>query len=101
MGKGQALDNRYRHGSSYRRPPRPGIGLRNAKIALTVASTMTLVLTWFGWTQLQQINNGLTTADVIESGTSTESPADGSEDILLVGMDSRTDAQGNPLSPEL
>ncbi|QUQ68455.1 LCP family protein [Kutzneria sp. CA-103260] len=99
------LDNRYRHGSSYRRPYRrpyrPSNGLRNAKIAVALASTLTLVLTWFGWTQLQQINSGLTTADVIESGTSTESPADGSEDILLVGMDSRTDAQGNPLSPDL
>ncbi len=100
------LDNRYRHGSSYRRPYqsyrsyRPGNGMRNAKIAVSVASALTLLLTWFGWTQLQQINGGLTTADVIESGTSTESPADGSEDILLVGMDSRTDAQGNPLSPD-
>jgi LCP family protein required for cell wall assembly len=91
------VDNRYRHSGSYRRPPRPGNGVRNAKVAVAMASAMTLVLTWFGWTQLQQINSGLTTADVIESGTSTESPADGSEDILLVGMDSRTDAQGNAL----
>jgi len=98
------LDNRYRYGDSYRsyrRPIRPGNGLRNAKIAVSIASVLTLALTWFGWTQLQQINSGLTTADVIESGTSTESPADGSEDILLVGMDSRADAQGNPLPPDL
>ncbi|GAA3437285.1 LCP family protein [Kutzneria kofuensis] len=95
------MDNRYRYSGSYRRPPRPANGLRKAKIAVATASALTLLLTWFGWTQLQQINSGLTTADVIESGTSTESPADGSEDILLVGMDSRTDAQGNSLSPEL
>jgi len=99
------LDNRYRYGSTYRqpyrRPHQPSNGLRNAKIAVSIASALTLVMTWFGWTQLQQITSGLTTADVIESGTSTESPADGSEDILLVGMDSRTDAQGNPLSPDL
>jgi LCP family protein required for cell wall assembly len=95
------LDNRYRHGGSCRRPPRANNALRNAKIAVTVASVLTLGLTWFGWTQLQHINSGLTTADVIESGASTESPADGAEDILLVGMDSRTDAQGNPLPPDL
>jgi LCP family protein required for cell wall assembly len=94
------LDNRYRNSSSYRSYRRPSNALRNAKIAVTMASVLTLGLTWFGWTQLQQINSGLTTADVIESGTSTETPADGSEDILLVGMDSRTDAQGNPLSPD-
>ncbi|MEV6610685.1 LCP family protein [Kutzneria sp. NPDC051319] len=95
------MDNRYRYSGSYRRPIRATNGLRNAKIAVTMASVLTLALTWFGWTQLQQITSGLTTADVIESGSSSESPADGSEDILLVGMDSRTDAQGNPLSPEL
>ena len=95
------LDNRYRYGSSNRSYRRPSNALRNAKIAVSLASVLTLGLTWFGWTQLQQINSGLTTANVIDSGTSTESPADGSEDILLVGMDSRTDAQGNPLSPDL
>ncbi|MFI9380569.1 LCP family protein [Kutzneria sp. NPDC052558] len=104
MRKGQVLDNRYRYGSSYRRPyrpvPRPSNAVRNVKIGVSIASALTLLLTWFGWSQLQQINSGLTTADVIESGASTESPADGSEDILLVGMDSRTDAQGHPLSPD-
>ena len=98
--EGAGVDNRYRYGSAYRRPVRVGHGVRNAKIAVTLASVLTLGLTWFGWTQLQHINGGLTTADVIDSGTSTESPADGSEDILLVGMDSRTDAQGNPLSAD-
>ncbi|WP_424923606.1 LCP family protein [Amycolatopsis acidicola] len=41
--------------------------------------------------------DGLTTTDVI----SADQPADGARDILLVGMDSRVDAQGNPLPESL
>ena len=54
-------------------------------------------LTGYAWAAMQGLVNGLTTADVI----SQNQPADGARDILLVGMDSRTDAQGNPLSEQL
>jgi LCP family protein required for cell wall assembly len=94
------LDNRYPYG---RRPaPRAarGTGPRRAKVALAATSVLVLGATWFGWTQLQQFTSGLTTANVIDSGGG-DNPADGSEDILLVGMDSRTDAQGNPLPQQV
>lgn len=39
--------------------------------------------------------------DVIGSGGGGPQPADGSRDILLVGLDSRTDAKGNPLPNKL
>src|SRR5699024_7880600 len=45
--------------------------------------------------------SGLTTADVIDSDAGGSAPADGTTDILLVGMDSRTDAKGNPLPQDL
>jgi LCP family protein required for cell wall assembly len=51
-----------------------------------------LTLTGFGWSSFQNLQKGLSTADVIGF-----SAPDGSIDILLVGNDSRTDAQGNPL----
>ncbi|MQA12477.1 MAG: LytR family transcriptional regulator [Pseudonocardiaceae bacterium] len=53
-------------------------------------------MTGYAWATLSELREGMTLADVI-GGESGEKPADGATDILLVGMDSRTDAQGNPL----
>ncbi|WP_211260447.1 LCP family protein [Amycolatopsis jejuensis] len=58
-------------------------------------------LTGYAWASLQGLVNGLNYADVIGAGGGGEKPADGARDILLVGLDSRTDAQGNPLSQQL
>ncbi len=58
-------------------------------------------VTGYGWAAMQGLVDGLTFADVIESNDTGELPADGARDILLVGMDSRTDAQGNPLPEEM
>ncbi|MGW7536912.1 LCP family protein [Amycolatopsis sp. NPDC054798] len=76
-------------------------GLRGAKIALTVVSLLVMGLTGYAWASLQGLVNGLSYSDVIGDGAGGDKPADGARDILLVGLDSRTDAQGNPLSPEL
>ncbi|WP_167109291.1 LCP family protein [Amycolatopsis granulosa] len=54
-------------------------------------------LTGYAWAAMQGLVSGLTTTDVIDGNK----PADGARDILLVGMDSRTDAQGNPLPEDL
>jgi len=53
-------------------------------------------LTGYGWSSFQHLQSGLSTADVIGF-----SAPDGATDILLVGSDSRTDAQGNPLPREV
>jgi LCP family protein required for cell wall assembly len=59
-------------------------------------------LTGYAWAAMQGLVNGLTVTDVIDpSNAAADKPADGARDILLVGMDSRTDAQGNPLSQEV
>lgn len=58
-------------------------------------------VTGYVWGQLGGANGGLTTADVLDSGIDAGSTLDGSMDILLVGMDARTDAQGNPLDPKV
>lgn len=54
-------------------------------------------LTGYAWAAMQGLVSGLTTVNVING----DRPTDGARDILLVGMDSRTDAQGNPLPQQL
>ncbi|WP_391486557.1 LCP family protein, partial [Amycolatopsis bartoniae] len=78
-------------------PPPPSRHRYGAKVAVAVVSLLVMSLTGYAWAAMQGLVDGLTTADVI----SGDQPADGARDILLVGMDSRTDAQGNPLSEQL
>ncbi|MEU3624144.1 LCP family protein [Amycolatopsis coloradensis] len=54
-------------------------------------------LTGYAWAAM----DGLTFANVGIGADEGDKPADGARDILLVGLDSRTDAQGNPLSKEV
>jgi LCP family protein required for cell wall assembly len=71
------------------------------KVALAVISLVVLSATGIGWDKYKAIVDGYTTADVIDPGAGGPKPADGATDILLVGLDSRVDAQGHPLSKEL
>jgi LCP family protein required for cell wall assembly len=80
----------------HRPPPRRGL-LTSGKFVLTIVSVAILVVTGYYYGELKPWQDGLTTADVIDQAP-TEKPADGAIDILMVGMDSRTDAQGKPLS---
>ncbi|HEX2300857.1 MAG TPA: LCP family protein, partial [Pseudonocardiaceae bacterium] len=70
--------------------------LRAAKAVLAVVSALVLSLTGYGWSTFKNLQNGLSTADVIGF-----SAPDGATDILLVGNDNRTDAHGNPLPSEV
>ncbi|MGH3977656.1 MAG: LCP family protein, partial [Pseudonocardiaceae bacterium] len=78
-------------------PGGPRRALRNAKFVLALVSALVLGVTGYGWATFQSLQEGLTTADV----TGGFNAPDGATDILLVGNDSRTDAQGNPLPPDL
>jgi LCP family protein required for cell wall assembly len=80
------------------RPDQPGrrIGLR--LLAATV-SAVVLVASGIGWHLYQDLTGGISTSDVILGGT--PKPAGTDLNVLLVGVDSRTDAQGNPLSKQL
>jgi LCP family protein required for cell wall assembly len=57
-------------------------------------------LTGYAWAAMQGLN-GISLTDVIDPNAAGQQLADGARDILLVGMDSRTDAQGNPLSRQV
>ncbi|OKI38681.1 transcriptional regulator [Saccharothrix sp. CB00851] len=78
-----------------------------ARSLLALVSAAVLVVTWYGWYYLSDIDEDITTTDVIASSVTQDDngvaipPLDGAVDILLVGVDSRTDAQGNPLSDEV
>ena len=81
-----------------RPPDAPGARVarlrRRARAALVVASALVLVGTGTAWGVYRDITAGITTTDVIAGGGDDQ-------DILLVGVDSRTDARGNPLPEEI
>jgi LCP family protein required for cell wall assembly len=85
-----ASSRRRRRAVPCRRDRRYGLHL--ARLALGMVSALVLSLTGYGWSTLWHLNQGLSTANVIEPA-----PADKATDILLVGLDSRTDAHGNAL----
>jgi LCP family protein required for cell wall assembly len=73
---------------------------------VALLSTVVLAASGYGWVEVNKVRNGITTTDVFEShqplagSTATTTPVPGltgPQDILVVGLDSRTDAQGNPL----
>jgi LCP family protein required for cell wall assembly len=66
------------------------------RTSLAVASTLVMVLTGSAWWLYRDVTAGITTTDVIAGGGDG-----GAQNILLVGVDSRTDAQGNPLPDEV
>jgi LCP family protein required for cell wall assembly len=72
-----------------------------AYTALGLASLLILGATGYAWTQVNRLSTGLATADVIEPSAQLPSSSPAvpvpEQNILLVGIDSRTDAQGNPL----
>ena len=76
------------------RPPavsRPTAG-RRLRIGTAIASAVVLVLTGSAWGLYRNVTAGITTTDVIMGHS-----LGGGQNILLVGVDSRKDAQGNPL----
>jgi LCP family protein required for cell wall assembly len=92
--------------SGERARPRPAAEARRPKFiggkaVLAVVSLVVLGATGYGWGKYNEIVGGYTTANVIDEGAGGPKPADGATDILLVGLDSRVDAQGKPLSKDL
>ncbi|UJW36420.1 LCP family protein [Saccharothrix sp. AJ9571] len=83
-----------------RRSAPAAFALWSGRTLLALFSAIVLVLTWYGSQVLGELNEGLTTTDVIGGGFQKK-PLDGAVDILLVGLDSRTDNDGNPLPREV
>jgi LCP family protein required for cell wall assembly len=71
--------------------------MRVVRVAVGAVSALVLLVTGYGWTAYRELGARLVTSDVL----TRDRPSDGVTDILLVGLDSRTDAAGNPLPREL
>ncbi|MBM7770063.1 LCP family protein required for cell wall assembly [Actinokineospora baliensis] len=93
-------------------PRRPSLFLRASTVLVralvTVLSVAVLAATAWGWSLFRDLDDNVATTDVIEvqagdpaTGGSTAERLDSAVDILLVGIDSRTDAFGNPLPKEV
>lgn len=79
-----------------RRRPQPKRGRPiGPRLLATALSLVVLLVTGYGWNNYRHLLDGLATSEVTQGGE------DGAIDILLVGMDSRTDAHGNPLPEEV
>lgn len=77
-------------------PTGRGTLVRRTRLTVCVLSALVLVLTGTAWTFYRDVTGGITTTNVITGGSSG-----GEQNILLVGVDSRTDAQGNPLPDDV
>jgi LCP family protein required for cell wall assembly len=69
---------------------------RRLRVVAAVVAVLVLGLDGTAWALYRGVTAGITTTDVIANGGN-----DGPQNILLVGVDSRTDAQGNPLPQDV
>jgi LCP family protein required for cell wall assembly len=74
--------------------PRTGRIAHRVRVAVVVASALVFGVTGAAWGLYRDVTAGITTTQVVTGDG-------GDQNILLVGVDSRTDAQGNPLPPEV
>src|ERR1700727_3029959 len=70
---------------------------RVTRVIATVAAVVVVLGTGIAWTKIRSFEDGIFHMFAPSLGQGGD---DGAIDILLVGMDSRADAHGNPLSPE-
>jgi len=77
---------------------------RGRRVVFGMVSLLVLAATGYAWMQLSRLDTSMTTADVIEPSAKTPTGQQSltvDQNILLVGLDSRTDTQGNPLPQDL
>jgi LCP family protein required for cell wall assembly len=101
---------RYRHrhwrGHGRSTAARVGFGVGKSVVAVTAAAM--LAVTGYNWSLLHRLDQGIARTNVFDTTAAPTSSGNGSAlaapppltsdvNILLVGMDSRTDPHGNPL----
>ncbi|MDY6049012.1 MAG: LCP family protein [Corynebacterium sp.] len=97
----------YRHGRQIQPAPTHGATLTQAgspllRTVLAVLAVLVLVFSAIGYFSVGKVGSQIAGAGGLELGDDSglKKAKDGATDILLVGSDSRTDAQGNPLNDE-
>ncbi|SDF91597.1 transcriptional attenuator, LytR family [Lentzea fradiae] len=74
------------------------------RTAVALVAVATLAISGYFWTALRLVKQNTNTTQilqVLEDVPNSPPAEDGAIDILLVGSDSRTDAQGRPLPPDV
>jgi len=72
------------------------------RVLVAVVSVFVLVATGIGWNLFRDLTGGISTTDVIAGRLGGFGKPPGTDqNILLVGVDSRTDAKGRPLSKKI
>lgn len=71
--------------------------MRLVRVSVAVLSVLVLGVTGYAWSVYRSLAGDLATSDVLSRSRSS----DGATDILLVGLDSRTDGRGNPLPQQV
>jgi LCP family protein required for cell wall assembly len=66
---------------------------------MVVASLLVLTITGYGWSQYQDLLEGIGRSDAIRGDAPKSSSGD--TNILIMGLDSRLDENGRPLPPEI
>ncbi len=75
-----------------------GRGAVIARVVAVVASAAVVVASGVAWATLRDLTGGLTTSNALAGGSASQ---DGSVNILLIGLDSRKDQNGNDLPPAI
>jgi LCP family protein required for cell wall assembly len=77
-------------------------GLATGRSLVALVSAAVLGTMGYGWWAFGEVDEDTVTTDVIAQDVQDQRiPLDGAVDLLLVGIDSRTDAYGNPLPQEV
>jgi len=71
--------------------------LRASYLVIGVASVIAIVTTGYAYLTLDEFRSNVNTTPALDDVPNAPPKNDGAEDILLVGSDARTDANGNPL----
>ena len=72
-----------------------------ARVIAVVASLAVMASTGVAWATLQDLTRGITTSNALSGQRSGAQSKDGSVNILLMGLDSRKDQNGNQLPPAI
>ena len=77
-------------------------GVATGRTVVALVSAAVLGTMGYGWWAIGDVDDNTVTTDVIAQDVEDQRiPLDGAVDLLLVGLDSRTDAHGNPLPREV
>ncbi|MBN9111146.1 MAG: LCP family protein [Pseudonocardia sp.] len=71
------------------------------KVLVTAVSLVVLTAAGYGWSTFRALAGSIVTSDVLSDSTPRSGPPSRTITALVVGVDSRTDAQGRPLPQDV